>query len=178
MCPASIIELPARIPIIARLVTDLPEPDSPTIHSVSPFLSSKLTPLTALTIPLGVLNEICKFSTLKIVSSLCVEGKYSGISNSVSGLGNFSCKVFFVKNFFQIFFQFLSFTIGIYIFVINQFKVILNIFFNSILFIVFIHYSDPLNEGFKASLKPFPNILNEIINTEISSAGNKVKYGY
>ena len=41
-------------PMIARLVTDLPEPDSPTMPSVSPGWISKLTPLTAWTTPSSV----------------------------------------------------------------------------------------------------------------------------
>ena len=39
--PPSIIAFPARIPSIALLVTDLPDPDSPTIASVSPLSRSK-----------------------------------------------------------------------------------------------------------------------------------------
>ena len=54
------IPLPAKIPIIALVETDLPEPDSPTIASVSPSYKSKLIPLTALTKPWFVLNEIVK----------------------------------------------------------------------------------------------------------------------
>ena len=34
-----------------NMVTDLPEPDSPTMPSVSPRRRSKLTPSTALTVP-------------------------------------------------------------------------------------------------------------------------------
>src|SRR6266568_7084378 len=37
-----------------RFATDLPEPDSPTMPSVSPCLTSKLTPSTALTTPSSV----------------------------------------------------------------------------------------------------------------------------
>ncbi|MNV90441.1 hypothetical protein D3C71_1848280 [compost metagenome] len=37
--------------IISRASVDLPQPDSPTIPSTSPFLSLKLTPSTACTAP-------------------------------------------------------------------------------------------------------------------------------
>jgi hypothetical protein len=40
--------------ITERLVTDLPEPDSPTTPSVSPLSRWKLTPSTALTVPSSV----------------------------------------------------------------------------------------------------------------------------
>ena len=45
------IELPAKIPIIALEVTDLPEPDSPTIANVSPVYKSKVILRTAFKIP-------------------------------------------------------------------------------------------------------------------------------
>ena len=48
---------------IALLVTDLPEPDSPTMASVSPFSRSKLMSLTALTVPLLVRKEMIRFFT-------------------------------------------------------------------------------------------------------------------
>src|SRR5215212_7668557 len=41
-------------PMIVRHVTLLPEPDSPTMPSVLPFSTSKLTPSTALTMPSSV----------------------------------------------------------------------------------------------------------------------------
>jgi hypothetical protein len=44
----------ARIPRIASAVTLLPEPDSPTIPSVSPGAMSKEMPLTAWTVPWAV----------------------------------------------------------------------------------------------------------------------------
>ena len=56
------------IPIIALVVTDLPDPDSPTIAIVSPLYKSKLTPRIALTIPLSVLKEIFKSLTSNIFS--------------------------------------------------------------------------------------------------------------
>ena len=44
-------------------VTLLPEPDSPTMPSVSPGRSVKLTPSTARTTPASVKNQVCRFST-------------------------------------------------------------------------------------------------------------------
>src|SRR4051812_26809261 len=44
-------------------VTDLPQPDSPTIASVSPSLTWNDTPSTARLIPLGVRKWVCRFST-------------------------------------------------------------------------------------------------------------------
>ena len=41
-------------PMIERQVTLLPHPDSPTIPSVFPFSTEKLTPSTALTMPSSV----------------------------------------------------------------------------------------------------------------------------
>ncbi len=41
-------------PRIVRLVTDLPDPDSPTMPSVLPFSRSKVSPSTALTMPSSV----------------------------------------------------------------------------------------------------------------------------
>ena len=37
--------------MMALMLTDLPEPDSPTMATVSPRLRSKLTPRTARTMP-------------------------------------------------------------------------------------------------------------------------------
>ena len=42
--------------ITERLVTLLPDPDSPTMPRVSPLRSSKLTPSTAFTMPSSVLK--------------------------------------------------------------------------------------------------------------------------
>ena len=68
--PPSLMALPARIPMMARLVTDLPEPDSPTIARVSPEYRSKLTSRTACTLPLVVLNEIVKSFTSSFFSAI------------------------------------------------------------------------------------------------------------
>src|SRR4051812_29736907 len=52
--------------MIERFVTDFPDPDSPTMPSVSPRRTSKLTPLTALTTP---------SSPKKCVSRPCTESR-------------------------------------------------------------------------------------------------------
>ena len=62
------ILLLAKIPKIALDVTDLPEPDSPTIAKVLPLVKLKSIPLTALTVPVLVLKEIRRFFTYKILS--------------------------------------------------------------------------------------------------------------
>jgi hypothetical protein len=46
-----------------RDVIDLPLPDSPTMPTVSPRWTSKLTPSTALTTPEDVKNRVFRFST-------------------------------------------------------------------------------------------------------------------
>jgi len=52
--PLEIVVLRLFRPMIVRQVTLLPQPDSPTIPSVLPFSTEKLTPSTALTIPSSV----------------------------------------------------------------------------------------------------------------------------
>ena len=49
--------------MIACAVTDLPDPDSPRMASVSPSSQVKLTPLTALATPSRVRNSTCRSST-------------------------------------------------------------------------------------------------------------------
>src|SRR5207302_9407922 len=49
--------------ISERFATDLPDPDSPTMPSVSPCLTSKLTPSTALTTPSSVSKYVRKSLT-------------------------------------------------------------------------------------------------------------------
>ena len=44
-------------------VTDLPQPDSPTIATVSPASMWNDTPSTARTMPSGVAKWVCRFST-------------------------------------------------------------------------------------------------------------------
>jgi hypothetical protein len=58
MVPLFTIAFLSKIPMIAFVVTDFPEPDSPTMATVSPRLSSKFTPRIALTKPAVVLNEM------------------------------------------------------------------------------------------------------------------------
>jgi hypothetical protein len=51
------------MPMMACAVTDLPEPDSPRIASVSPWYRSKDTPLMALATPSSVWNSTNRSST-------------------------------------------------------------------------------------------------------------------
>ena len=51
-------------PISVIAVTDLPDPDSPTIATTSPLLTVNETPSTARTIPSSVANETRRSSTL------------------------------------------------------------------------------------------------------------------
>ena len=67
--PFSIIALLARIPIIAFEVTDFPEPDSPTMQSVSPRFRSNEILRTAFRMPLSVLKLIARLFTDKTLSS-------------------------------------------------------------------------------------------------------------
>ena len=50
-------------PMTDRQVTLFPEPDSPTMPSVSPFSTEKLTPETAFTTPSSVLNLVWRSLT-------------------------------------------------------------------------------------------------------------------
>ena len=58
--PLSIRPLEAMIPMMVLTVTDLPEPDSPTMAMVSPLNRSILTPLMALTVPVAVSNDMLR----------------------------------------------------------------------------------------------------------------------
>src|SRR3954454_9361254 len=51
------------MPMMAWAVTDLPQPDSPRMASVSPELSTKFAPLTALATPSWVRNSTCRSLT-------------------------------------------------------------------------------------------------------------------
>ena len=88
--PLSTMAFPARIPMMARLVTLFPDPDSPTMASVSPLYKSKSIPLTAWTFPFDVLNEIRRSFTssfFSMTASLLLgasERRVEGISQSVS----------------------------------------------------------------------------------------------
>ena len=53
-------------PMMESDVTDLPEPDSPTTASISPFSMEKVTPSTALTTPLRVGNSVTRSLTSSI----------------------------------------------------------------------------------------------------------------
>ena len=46
--------------MMLNAVTDLPQPDSPTMPSVSPGFSSNETPSTALTVPSLVAKTVCR----------------------------------------------------------------------------------------------------------------------
>src|SRR5712691_6811790 len=61
--PDSTRPLRASRPRIAREVTLFPQPDSPTIPSVSPGSMSKVMPLTACTVPRRVQKRTCRSST-------------------------------------------------------------------------------------------------------------------
>ncbi len=52
--PVVIVDCRLFRPMIVRQVTLLPEPDSPTMPSVLPFSTLKLTPSTAFTMPSSV----------------------------------------------------------------------------------------------------------------------------
>ena len=58
--------------VIALVVTDFPEPDSPTIARVSPLLIKKSTPLTACTSPASISKETCKLLTSNTLSDIYV----------------------------------------------------------------------------------------------------------
>ena len=66
--PPSTMALLASMPIIARLVTDLPEPDSPTMASVSPLYKSNDTSRTACTLPAWVRKDITRSLTSSFFS--------------------------------------------------------------------------------------------------------------
>ena len=67
--PSNSIEPPAtwpgsaRRPIIDRLVTDLPEPDSPTMARISPSSTENVTSSTARTTPRLTGNSVQRFFT-------------------------------------------------------------------------------------------------------------------
>ena len=57
--------LSSSSPMSDRAVTDLPDPDSPTMPRVRPPHRSKFTPRTACTTPASVLNETWRSRTLR-----------------------------------------------------------------------------------------------------------------
>ena len=74
--PEMLVILFGSNPIIAKLVTVLPEPDSPTIARVSPRSILKDTFSTAFTIPSEVLNSTDKsFTSNKLMMQLELVGQ-------------------------------------------------------------------------------------------------------
>ena len=65
--PASTTSLRVRMPMTCLAVTDFPEPDSPTMATVSPRYTSRSTPRTAWTRPLAVLKETRRSRILRIL---------------------------------------------------------------------------------------------------------------
>ena len=63
-----------------RLVTDLPQPDSPTTPTVLPMGTSKLTPSTALTTPASVKKWVWRSS-----NSTALRGSFMVVRYSLSG---------------------------------------------------------------------------------------------
>src|SRR6516162_11840135 len=63
MLPDNTARRRGRSRISARIVTVLPEPDSPIRHSTSPRLSSNDTPFTAHTVSSRLTNLTCRSST-------------------------------------------------------------------------------------------------------------------
>ena len=61
--------------MIESAVTDLPDPDSPTMATTSPRSTVKLTPSTARTMPRAVANWVCRSSTSS--SGAAVSGRAS-----------------------------------------------------------------------------------------------------
>ena len=59
----------SRICMMEYAETDLPDPDSPTMPRILPAVRLKETPLTALTSPLSVVNDVWRSTTDRIVSS-------------------------------------------------------------------------------------------------------------
>ncbi len=68
-CPLTTELLLSSKRISDNAVTDLPEPDSPTIPMVSPLARVKLIPLTASNKPFAVLNWIVRLVTLSILTN-------------------------------------------------------------------------------------------------------------
>src|SRR6202521_2982050 len=59
-------------PMIDKLVTDLPEPDSPTTASVSPVFRANETSSTDLTTPASVKKCVCRCFTCNNGAAVCV----------------------------------------------------------------------------------------------------------
>ncbi len=67
--PSTVVASGLCRPRMVRLVTDLPDPDSPTMPSVLPRARSKERPSTALTVPSSV--EKCTFRSLMDRKGCC-----------------------------------------------------------------------------------------------------------
>src|SRR5205085_4308422 len=75
----------SRMMLIA--VTDLPQPDSPTMPSVSPEFSSNETPSTALTVPSLVENTVCRSWTSSrgwVTGVLRLQSRVEGVTDGVA----------------------------------------------------------------------------------------------
>src|SRR5262249_45003673 len=71
--PLVIVCFRALSPMIVRQVTLFPLPDSPTMPSVFPFSTLKLTPSTALTIP----SSVSKYVFRSITSSSAIDASFN-----------------------------------------------------------------------------------------------------
>src|SRR5256884_7018804 len=69
-----------------RAVTDLPQPDSPTMPSVSPGVRSKETPSTAFTVPSLVEKTVCRSRTSRsgCVTALGLQSRVEGVADGVA----------------------------------------------------------------------------------------------
>ncbi len=84
MDPSTRAPLASR-PMMASEVTDLPEPDSPTMAMVSPARRSKLSPRTARTGPASLGNVTCRSRTSRTTSPAAVRRLRAGAA-VVAGL--------------------------------------------------------------------------------------------
>src|SRR6266404_8761640 len=97
--PSKVIEPETILPggsginlISERFATDFPEPDSPTMPSVSPRSTSKLTPSTAFTVPSSVLKYVRRSLTVRrfpltFISSCVSEARPGGPPDGQPGWG-------------------------------------------------------------------------------------------
>ena len=75
ICPPATRPLPGSRPIAASAVVDLPDPDSPTMATVSPGMMVRWALRTAWTSPLPVLKEIAR-------SRISSRGRSAGVPAS------------------------------------------------------------------------------------------------
>src|SRR5688572_8744365 len=68
-------------PIISWL---LPEPDSPTIATVSPAFTSRFTPLTASTMPSRVLNLTLMFLSVRMLPSISAVLRVKRVAQAIA----------------------------------------------------------------------------------------------